>query len=277
MRQPIYQTWSNQKYILDATGGLPAAAYSLRPLNKAYKGAAIRVRRSIDNTLLDIGFMRGRFDVGALLRFCGVGDGFIDTWYDRINGRHLTQGGLTSQPQIVFSGAVVNANGMPSILYRPTSTMTAPQPFATLAEVDMVLVHQELVRRENILLDFTGSTVTRGAAHIPWSDGIYYFDIGNTASPPANWRVNTPTPQALNKLQVVEMNHSALNNFKSIVVDGMQLATGVATTPVVATSQFRLGVENFEGLLSEILIYDRLLTPSSRSQLTNNIRNYHKI
>jgi hypothetical protein len=277
VRRTIYQTWDNRKYILDAIGKSPVAAYSLRSLNKAYKGKAIRVRRSIDNNLLDIGFTSGKLDTATLLAFCGGGDGFVETWYDRVFGRHLVQPNPAAQPQIVFSGVVSATNGMPGVYFYPQFSMSSPPALTTLAELDMILVHKETIRRENIVFDFTGSTSIRGAAHIPWSDGVYYFDIGNVTSTSSNWRVNTPTLQQLNKLQVVEMNHSTAANYKSIVVDGSTLASGVATVPTVACTQFKIGVSNFEGFLSEILIYDRLLTLADRAVLTRNIQSYHKI
>jgi hypothetical protein len=60
-----------------------AVAYSLRKLRTAYTGSAIRVRRSSDNTEQDIGFVGRGLDTTALLTFCGVGDGFVKTWYDQ--------------------------------------------------------------------------------------------------------------------------------------------------------------------------------------------------
>lgn len=47
-----------------------AAAYSLRLLRRAYSGAAVRVRRSSDNTEQDIGFTtQGELDTASLLSF----------------------------------------------------------------------------------------------------------------------------------------------------------------------------------------------------------------
>lgn len=279
MRQVIYQTFSNQiKYPLDSAGVLPVAAYSLRKLNKFYKGAAIRVRRLIDNTFKDIGFNRGVFNTNELVSFCAGSDGFVEIWYDQIGTKNLIQSNSPEQPQIVFNGTIATGNGLvPTIYFRPSSTMLAPAQLTTLAEIDIILIHQETIRRQNIVFDFTGSTQIRGAAHIPWSDGIYYWDVGDVTSPVPNWRVNTSNAQQLNKLQVIEMNHSVVNNFKSIIVDGVTLVTGFASAPNVACNQFRLGVTNFEGLLSEVIIYNRLLSPFNRSQFTTNIRNYYKI
>jgi hypothetical protein len=93
-----------------------AAAYSLRLLRSAYTGSAIRVRRSSDNTEQDIGFLNNQLDTTALTTFCGVGNGFVKTWYDQSgNGYDATQTTAANQPQIVSGGSVINENGKPAL------------------------------------------------------------------------------------------------------------------------------------------------------------------
>jgi hypothetical protein len=94
-----------------------AAAYSLRSLNSDYGGAAIQVRRSSDNAVLDIGFTsNGDLDTIALLAHCGADNGFVTTWYDQSgNGRNAVNTTAANQPQIVSSGSVLTTNGKPAI------------------------------------------------------------------------------------------------------------------------------------------------------------------
>jgi hypothetical protein len=80
-----------------------AAAYSLRKLRTAYTGSAIRVRRSIipsgQPSEQDIGFVADQLDTVALLAFCGVGNGFVTTWYDQSeSANHGIQETQASQP-----------------------------------------------------------------------------------------------------------------------------------------------------------------------------------
>jgi hypothetical protein len=94
-----------------------AAAYSLRRLSGTYRGKAIRVRRSSDNTEQDIGFSNNQLDTSSLTTFCSGTNGFVKTWYDQSgNARHATQTTAANQPQIVSSGSV--------ILYGTKPTMT---------------------------------------------------------------------------------------------------------------------------------------------------------
>jgi hypothetical protein len=67
---------------------------------------ALKVRRSSDSTLLDVGFNAdGSFDATSYLAFIGAGNGFAHTIYDQSgNGRHLVQASAAAQPQIGVDG-----------------------------------------------------------------------------------------------------------------------------------------------------------------------------
>ena len=107
----IIDSYKYRKYLLDL---FPATvAYSLRKL-RAGQTRAIRVRRSSDNAEQDIGFVGD--ETASLLSFCGVGNGFVTTWYDQSgNGYDATQPIQANQPQIVSSGVVITDNGKPAV------------------------------------------------------------------------------------------------------------------------------------------------------------------
>jgi trimeric autotransporter adhesin len=94
-----------------------AAAYSLRKLRNGYTGAAIRVRRSSDNTETDIGFVGNDLDTASLLSFVGAGNGFATTWYDQQGSFNVTQSTLANQPQIVASGVTILRGGKPALKF----------------------------------------------------------------------------------------------------------------------------------------------------------------
>lgn len=109
-------------------------AYSLRLVVPGYAGSAVKVRRSSDSTTQDIGFVSGALDTASLLTFCGVGDGFIDTWYDQSgNTRNLTQATTTAQPKLVAAGVVVTSSGKPAVTFDGVTNClfsTAPNLYA---------------------------------------------------------------------------------------------------------------------------------------------------
>ena len=96
-----------------------SAAYSLRALNSAYTDAAIRVRRSSDNTEQDIKLLYdGSLDTSSLLSFVGAGDGFVSTWYDQSgSGNNAIQATATKQGKVVDLGnLIINPDNMlPSV------------------------------------------------------------------------------------------------------------------------------------------------------------------
>jgi hypothetical protein len=126
---------------LDQISAPAAAAYSLRKLRTAYSGAAIRVRRSSDNTELDIGFTAtGELDTTTLLAFVGTGNGFVTTWYDQSgNGRNATKTTASIQPQIVSSGTLFTENGRPYINFAVNKGLGISSNAALLAFTAAVL------------------------------------------------------------------------------------------------------------------------------------------
>ncbi len=100
----------------------PHRAVSLRRLLTSYTGPAIKVRRSSDNTELDIGFAsNGSLDTTGLLDFVGNGSGYVTTWYDQSgHSYHLTQTTAASQPRIVNNGVVDSLNGKPCVVFDGT-------------------------------------------------------------------------------------------------------------------------------------------------------------
>lgn len=101
----------------------PWRAYSLRRLLSLYTGPLVRVRRSSDDTTLDIGFdTDGDLDTAALLAFTGAGNGFVDRWYDQTGGgANLEQGTTTAQPSIVTAGVVNLLDGLPAVQFDGTT------------------------------------------------------------------------------------------------------------------------------------------------------------
>lgn len=112
--------------ILDDVAATPSAAYGLRKLRSAYAGSAINVRRSSDNTTMDIGFDgNGDLDTTALLNFVGSGSGYVATWYDQTtNNNNAVQSTAANQARIVNAGVIDTNGGKPAILFTSASANT---------------------------------------------------------------------------------------------------------------------------------------------------------
>lgn len=90
-----------------------------RKLRGAYAGAALRVRRSSDNTEQDVGFAGNLVDQGALLAFVGAGSGYVTTLYDQgTNARNMVNTDPAAQPRIVNAGVLETvATSRPAMVF----------------------------------------------------------------------------------------------------------------------------------------------------------------
>ena len=95
-----------------------AAAYGFRKLRSAYQGPCIRVQRSSDNALVDIGFKGDSIDLQALQDFVGEYDGRVRTFYDQSgNGNDAEQTGTSKRPNIIIGGVLQTVNGKPAMTF----------------------------------------------------------------------------------------------------------------------------------------------------------------
>jgi len=99
---------SGGPYVLDGISGA-AAAFSLYKL-KAGVTNCLKVRRTSDDTELDIGFSGDYIDQDALETFCAGTDGYVRAWYDQSgNANNAIRAGTnnTQQPKIAASGSML--------------------------------------------------------------------------------------------------------------------------------------------------------------------------
>jgi hypothetical protein len=89
---------------------------SLDKLDKNYTGSAIKIRRSSDNTELDIGFVNNELDTASLLDFVGSVNGFVTIIYDQVGSNNMVQNTANLQGQIVSNGSVILKGGKPCII-----------------------------------------------------------------------------------------------------------------------------------------------------------------
>jgi len=112
--KPNYIT-VNFPYLLDIYPSA-AVAYSMRKLRSAYAGNCIRVRRSSDNSEINVGFVNNFLDTATLVSFVGAGSGFVTRWYDQsTNNRDAIQTSAFNQPRIINAGVLFTQNSLASI------------------------------------------------------------------------------------------------------------------------------------------------------------------
>ena len=85
------------------------SAYSTRLVSSTYSGDCIKIRRSSDNAITDIGFdTNGVLDVNAINTFVGTGSAFVQTWYDQSGNGNDLIAISTSTEAYIRDGGLLN-------------------------------------------------------------------------------------------------------------------------------------------------------------------------
>jgi hypothetical protein len=264
--------------LLDTYSGA-AAAYSLRKLRELYFGAAIRVRRSSDNTEADIGFnVNDELDTIALLAFCGAGNGFVKTWYDQSgNSYDATQITDASQPQIVSSGSVILDNSKPTILFDGVNDSLIKSSFTfSTTNLSIIKVNSRIGTSQNV-------------------DGIGYADAGTGGVQNANnstrigfqGRPNVSPFVAVNSGLAVTNNQVLQNNIIATTemkasANGNAFATITISSPVTYSEDIlRIGSVGSNlafgnGNTSELILWN-LDQSVNKTGIENNINSFYSI
>jgi hypothetical protein len=194
-----------------------AAAYSLRKLRTAYSGSAIRVRRSSDNDEQDIGFVSGNLDTVSLLAFCGVGNGFVTTWYDQSgNANNALQATALNQPQIVSAGSILLTNSKPSLKFDGVNdSFNISQIFFASSNYSSFVGKKESASN-NHLIALAG--VTYALTH--WSDSKFIlqantagYEISNTTDASINQILLTGLREITGAQKLFKNNNLIASNF----------------------------------------------------------------
>ena len=283
------------------------AAWSLRKLSSLYSGPCIRVRRSLDNAVTDIGFSNGKIDSAALLAFTGSGDAFVTTFYDQSDhGQNLTQAQNANQPQIVSTGVIITEKGKPAIRFDGNNdyleVLTSNEYFKTLhCEKALVGIVTRVGYSENLniacgFID-TGGALNSQTGYTLFYDNRSIFNRMNSIcnvitnsniSPVAQTPREIFLPQKQNSLiNLVDVNNPLANNRSTLILNNKNpIKINGSTTPpslLSSTRTLKVGVVHTVNLISyhlgtmqEIVIYltDQFNTSNF---IRSNINSYYHI
>lgn len=256
-------------------------ALSLRKLSSTYTGPCIRVRRSSDNSELDIGFFDNNLDVNALLSFVGSGDGFIFKWYNQSGKTYrFEQATLSRQPKIVTNGSLVIQNDKPSVRFDGTTHLEIPSisnyeivasdtKTSIFAAFQSDVVEGALIGQEDPVV--SGSKVM---FHTPWDNGITYFDIGNASSGrvTANLAFSTFSIASFLSSPIRLINKNGQNILtKSISSNSLIQTTYPLSLGYIGDTYPRW----MRGYISELIIYNSFV--DSYSDIEADLNNYYQV
>ena len=255
------QRTSPANLLLDIYPGA-AIAYSLRKLRTAYTGAAIRVRRSSDNTETDIGFVENVLDTSTLLTFCGASNGFITIWYDQSgNANNLVQTTSANQPIIVNSGSLITRNGKP--YFQASSTQ-----FLNFTTSVLVTTHSYWINYEKDTSGNQAILLKNGSTYI-WLDYQLNQIVNQTTiTIPSIYNVNT-----------LYLNNTIVNQLSNSIIYRNGISIGTTTTVPASGEAISLPANQFRTAkitLTEFVLYISDQS-TNRVNITNNINTYYTI
>ena len=253
----------------------PAAAFGLRLLTTCYQGKAIKVRRSSDDAMLDIGFkVNGDLDDAALTAFIGSSDGYIVKWYDQSGtGLDASQSDVTMQPKIATAGVIYRENGKPTILYDGTDDHIKLTSWNSRgADATGFIVFKPTASESNTVALWEFGTNTDASYWAANGNTIYDgFGTNNrrsVASPiDLDQQTNVATVQIYNYESEYWLNGQPLMSPENISVDW-------STTPTIGGTS---NGNRWAGSISELIVYNRAISVIDRQNIEGSEGDYYGV
>ncbi len=246
-------------HVLDGTTSA-VLAVGLHKLKAGYTGPAVKIRRSSDGAMSDIGFSGDDLDVAAFNAFVAGSEGYCMTLYDQSgNGNNLVQNNTAQQPLLVISGS----GGKPVLRFTPLRNLKLAKQFP--APYSVIYAAKQTGPTRQRMLQATGNNWFLG-----WWGG--YKDVAYFNS----W-VASPTTFADNGTYI----YSATGNGSSSSVyrNGDLLGSSNATAPPVGVglNGGLAGNEGSDGDFMDVLVFNTVLTTTQRNLVEGTISSYYDI
>ena len=250
-----------------------SVAYSLRKLSSTFTGAAIQVRRSSDNTTQNIGFdVNGNLDTAALTTWVGSGSGFVTIWYDQSgNGLNATQVNLANQPRIVNAGAIDRRNLYPTLVFSGGQFLVTSANYSNAAVFSTTSV--AFVNTTNSGIFQIGTVNTLGSL---FAEG-------------GNWTARTGTDGSKGSgltafnfpFQLEQLSATYTSGTQTIFRRGIVGSNGNSSLNAATNTTINIGnltsVYNLNGGVSELIIYNSLLSTTNRQTVEANQFSYYSV
>ena len=252
--------------LLDTYGGA-AAAYSLRLLSTDYAGNAVTVRRSSDNQTINIGFVDGELNTGALNTFCSGADGFVTIWYDQSgNGNDVTQTTASNQPKIFdATNGIIEVNGKPAINFEVTNSTPYLNTNLVNYETAFTVAKTETIGVYNYLLYDSVNNLGIGYNVGTSNRGLFYYDSASVRS--------LPNPDTIRHLGFFDNTNLSVK----IAKDGQSFNTFITIKSFAFNSISRnIAALSTNGQVQEIILYGSSQL-ANRTGIETNINDFYSI
>lgn len=297
--------------VLDQVGASPSFAFSTRKLREGYTGFAVRIRRSSDNAEADVAFdsndivsdnstvtiaVAGTSGLAqsstmTLATFRSGKTLNVSIWYDQSGTVYGTGTGngiqATATRQPVFDMASAGAsNQYASVLFsglsNPQSVIVNQTMQTLLGNVTagmglrgtLSMIAKTTSNSEQFSFGYSSGS-TRWSAHMNWSDGNCYVDLGTSTD---SYRAFANGSRVNNYKNYILIRG---NNFKTMRASGTSQLNNGTMSNNSGLSGGSFGVGNavvsptassvgFSGNIPEFILFPEPLTVSQYSLMENN-------
>lgn len=292
--------------ILDQVGVNPSFAFSTRKLRELYTGFSVRIRRNTDNAEADVAFDSNNVvsdnsiitiavsgtsglavnSTQTLTSFRSGATLYVTIWYDQgTNGYNGVQATTARQP--VFSMASAGAsNQYASVLFsglsNPKSVIVNQTMQTLLGNVTagmglrgtLSMIAKTTSNSEQFSFGYSSGSI-RWSAHMNWSDGNCYVDLGTSTD---SYRAFANGSRINNYKNYIFIRG---NNFKTMRASGTSQLNNGTMSYNSGLSGGSFGVGNavvsptaspvgFSGNIPEFILFPEPLTISQYGLLENN-------
>lgn len=96
-------------------------AFSLHKIRTNYTGNCLAVRRTIDNTTQNFGFINNYLDTNGIKAFVGSSSGVVPSFFNQVEGGVFLLENAGSGPTIINNGTPVRENGLWALSFNGTT------------------------------------------------------------------------------------------------------------------------------------------------------------
>lgn len=289
---------------LDLISYTPSFAFGTRKLKSSYNGAILKVRKSTDNSQVDVYFdSRNRISnqskviyvvagtsgqslgtASTLSNFKASAQLFVTQWYDQSgNNRHAIQGSNANQPELLLDTqnqqAILVFDGTKNLPVATTPAAVFGTTTGGVAGVTATFFLNLKITQASTQTSAFGfadnSTNYRFMSHLNWSDNNLYFDAGEICCAPQTGRFFA-NATSVNYWKQFTFQRQDVT--KIIRISGIEKinGNGNAATSSASVTNFGIGCVNnvtstgLVGQISEVILYNRALTSLELAKIEKN-------
>jgi hypothetical protein len=246
-------------------GSVHDLAFSVRKVNSDYIGNCMRIRRSTDNSELDIGFSGVDLDTSAISTFCGAGFGYVVKWYDQSGNTKDKSNTTASRQPVIYNNGFTLRNGKPYISASRTQYLYLATGYTQtkLEDYTLFMTYEKDTSGNQFILFNTGSLYS-------WSDNGLSQVVAELSSITISSIYETNTLYLNNTISNASTGSEMFRNGASIGTRGVNTRNGGLR--YLPSPSFRTTTV----LFSEFIWYKEDKT-SSALDMRNDINNYYSI